>query len=88
MLAVAIVVTLELAVLTAPSGYAWKQDDACYVFFYQTKNPNHKPCKELFTAYKPDNLRLMLCVREVLPVKCTSLKKQGMFNILMIQKRL
>lgn len=37
LIAVALV-TLEHAVLTAPSGYAWMQEDACYVFSYQKKN--------------------------------------------------
>jgi len=45
-------------------------------FSIRKKKPKHKPCKELFTVYKPDNLRLMLCVKEVLPVKYTSLKKK------------
>lgn len=70
LLAVATVVTLELIVLTVPSGYAWKQDDACYVFFYQEKKIQ-KTHKELFTVYKPDNLRPMVCVREALQLKCT-----------------
>lgn len=43
-IAAAIVVTLELTVLAAPSGYAWKQDDACHVFSYQKKTqPETKP---------------------------------------------
>lgn len=37
LLAVEVVVTLEHTVLTAPSGYAWIQEDACFEVLYQKK---------------------------------------------------